>query len=174
MDRSSTMAKSISVLDIFGFEVLQTNSFEQLCINYANEKLHQQFVNNYFKAELAEYKAEGVAVDFIQFRDNAACLALIEKKPLGVLALLHEECCLRNCTDASFVAKLNTSLRSTGHFLEQKLNPLQFGVQHYAGDVVYDAVRYAREGNKSASHRGHGRCSATIQDGQFAHETYTL
>jgi myosin-5 len=99
------------VLDIFGFEAFQVNSFEQLCINYANEKLHQQFVNFYFKAELAEYSSEGVDVGFISFGDNKKCLNLVEARPLGLLSLLHEECRLKNTTDRSLVAKLNHSLR---------------------------------------------------------------
>lgn len=90
-------------------------------------------------------------MDFIEFRDNAACLSLIEKKPLGLLALLHEECSLRKCTDASFVAKLNASLRATPHFIERKLNPLQFGIAHYARPVTYDAVGFL-EKNKDLLH----------------------
>ncbi|KAK3242430.1 hypothetical protein CYMTET_47881, partial [Cymbomonas tetramitiformis] len=151
IDNTATMSKAIGVLDIFGFEVFDFNSFEQLCINYANEKLHQQFVNHYFKVELDEYKHENVPVDFIDFRDNAPCLDLIEKKPVGILSLLHEECRLKTATDLSFVEKLNTSLKGRPHFTHAKLNPEQFIIQHFAGDVSYNAVGFL-EKNKDLLH----------------------
>ena len=111
IDNVKKMKKSIGVLDIFGFEVFEVNSFEQLCINYANEKLHQQFINYYFKLEQEDYKREGVNIDKVKFSDNQPCLDLIEGRPLGVIALLQEECRLKTATDRSFVEKMKTSLK---------------------------------------------------------------
>ena len=97
----------IGILDIFGFEAFKVNSFEQLCINYANERLQQQFNWNVFKAEQAEYEAEGIEWQYITFVDNQECLDLLDKKGLGgVLHLLDEECAMQQGTDAKFVQKI--------------------------------------------------------------------
>ena len=81
----------IGVLDIFGFEDFQTNSFEQFCINYANENLHFYFNQHIFKLEQEEYKKEGIVWRNIEYIDNTACLDLFNKKPSGLLHLLDEE-----------------------------------------------------------------------------------
>lgn len=81
----------IGVLDIYGFESFQINSFEQFCINYANEKLQQQFNQHVFKLEQDQYLKEGIVWSMIDFNDNQPCIDLIEAK-LGILDLLNEEC----------------------------------------------------------------------------------
>ena len=144
IDNSRETRQTIGVLDIFGFEVFEVNSFEQLCINYANEKLHQQFVQYYFKHELNDYKAEGIDVAAIKYDDNQACLDLIEQqgrmgKWAGLLSLLQEECRLKTATDKSLVDKINTGLKGKPHFLHQRFDPAAFGVAHFAGHVVYKA-----------------------------------
>jgi len=144
IDNSRETKQTIGVLDIFGFEVFEVNSFEQLCINYANEKLHQQFVQYYFKHELNDYKAEGISIAQIKYEDNQACLDLIEQqgrmgKWAGVLSLLQEECRLKTATDKSLVDKINTGLKGKPHFLHQRFDPAAFGVAHFAGPVVYKA-----------------------------------
>lgn len=83
---------SIGVLDIFGFEDFGQNSFEQFCINYANERLHYYFNQHIFKFEQEEYVREGIVWKNIEFIDNTACLDLFSKKPTGLLYLLDEEC----------------------------------------------------------------------------------
>src|SRR6218665_476121 len=83
---------SIGVLDIFGFEDFQSNSFEQFCINYANESLHYYFNPHIFKFEQEEYMREGIQWKNIEFIDNTECLDLFSKKPTGLLYLLDEEC----------------------------------------------------------------------------------
>jgi len=85
-------ASSIGVLDIFGFEDFTRNSFEQFCINYANETLHFYFNQHIFKFEQEEYRREGIRWTDIEFNDNTACLDLFNKKPTGLLYLLDEEC----------------------------------------------------------------------------------
>ena len=85
-------ANFIGVLDIFGFEIFEVNSFEQLCINLANEKLQAHFNSFIFEEELKVYKAEGLDISDISYADNQPCLDMLEKKPTGVLPMLDEEC----------------------------------------------------------------------------------
>ena len=95
-------AASIGVLDIFGFETFQTNNFEQICINYTNEALQQQFNKYVFKLEQQEYEKEGILWKFISFPDNQDVLDLIDMKHTGLLALLDEQCILPKSTDEKF------------------------------------------------------------------------
>ncbi|KAH0048539.1 myosin-2, partial [Aureobasidium melanogenum] len=130
----------IGVLDIYGFEHFAKNSFEQFCINYANEKLQQEFNQHVFKLEQEEYLREEIDWKFIDFSDNQPCIDLIEGK-LGVLALLDEESRLPMGSDESFVTKLHTSFgdSKSNFFKKPRFGKSAFTVCHYAVDVAYES-----------------------------------
>ncbi|VVC36488.1 Hypothetical protein CINCED_3A024235 [Cinara cedri] len=126
----------IGVLDIYGFEMFELNSFEQFCINYANEKLQQQFNLHVFKLEQEEYGKEGIEWKFIDFYDNQPCIDLIESK-LGILDLLDEECRMPQGSDASWTQKLYTKCTKWDRFSKPKFAGSAFTIKHFAGDVEY-------------------------------------
>ncbi|XP_048464452.1 myosin heavy chain, cardiac muscle isoform-like [Rhincodon typus] len=136
----------IGVLDIAGFEIFEYNSFEQLCINFTNEKLQQFFNHHMFVLEQEEYKREGIDWVFIDFGlDLQACIDLIEK-PLGILSILEEECMFPKATDMSFKAKLYDNHLGKSPNL-QKPRPdkkrryeAHFELVHYAGVVPYNII----------------------------------
>ncbi|CAK7327540.1 unnamed protein product [Dovyalis caffra] len=128
--------RSISILDIYGFESFKNNSFEQFCINYANERLQQHFNRHLFKLEQEEYEEDGIDWSKVDFEDNQECLNLFEKKPLGLLSLLDEESNFPNATDLTFANKLKQYLNDNPYFKGERGR--SFGVRHYAGEVVYD------------------------------------
>jgi myosin-5 len=118
----------------------QTNSFEQFCINYANEKLQQEFNAHVFKLEQEEYVSEQINWTFIDFSDNQPCIDLIEGK-LGILSLLDEESRLPSGSDVTFVQKLYAQLDKPDYakvFRKPRFGGNSFTVQHYALDVTYD------------------------------------
>uniref|UniRef100_A0A8C3I494 Myosin heavy chain n=1 Tax=Chrysemys picta bellii TaxID=8478 RepID=A0A8C3I494_CHRPI len=136
----------IGVLDIAGFEIFEYNSFEQLCINFTNEKLQQFFNHHMFVLEQEEYKKEGIEWVFIDFGlDLQACIDLIEK-PMGILSILEEECMFPKASDMSFKAKLyDNHIGKSPNF--QKPRPdkkrkyeAHFELVHYAGVVPYNIV----------------------------------
>jgi myosin-5 len=134
----------IGVLDIFGFESFDVNSFEQLCINYCNEALQQQFNRFVFKLEQKEYEQEGIEWSFIEFPDNQDILDLIEKRREGILSILDENCRLASCTDASFCRAVYDKCKDHPRFSAtntQKVN-LTFSIHHYAGIVTYEAINF--------------------------------
>ncbi|KAF2285940.1 hypothetical protein GH714_009103 [Hevea brasiliensis] len=108
--------RSINILDIYGFESFMNNSFEQFCINYANERLQQHFNRHLFKLEQEDYEEDGIDWTKVDFDDNQECLNLFEKKPLGLLSLLDEESNFPNATDFTFANKL-TALEQYGFLL---------------------------------------------------------
>uniref|UniRef100_A0A803TSU2 Myosin VA n=1 Tax=Anolis carolinensis TaxID=28377 RepID=A0A803TSU2_ANOCA len=125
----------IGVLDIYGFETFEINSFEQFCINYANEKLQQQFNMHVFKLEQEEYMREEIPWTLIDFYDNQPCINLIEAK-LGILDLLDEECKMPKGSDNSWAQKLyNTHLNKTSLFEKPRLSNKAFIIQHFADKV---------------------------------------
>uniref|UniRef100_A0A803SSY7 Myosin VA n=1 Tax=Anolis carolinensis TaxID=28377 RepID=A0A803SSY7_ANOCA len=127
----------IGVLDIYGFETFEINSFEQFCINYANEKLQQQFNMHVFKLEQEEYMREEIPWTLIDFYDNQPCINLIEAK-LGILDLLDEECKMPKGSDNSWAQKLyNTHLNKTSLFEKPRLSNKAFIIQHFADKVGF-------------------------------------
>ncbi|GLJ33257.1 hypothetical protein SUGI_0669180 [Cryptomeria japonica] len=141
--------RSISILDIYGFESFKRNSFEQLCINYANERLQQHFNRHLFKLEQEEYSLDGIDWTRVEFEDNQECLDLIEKRPLGLLSLLDEECTFPKGTDLTLANKLKQHLNGNSCFKGERGSA--FGVCHYAGEVVYDTTTFL-EKNRDLLH----------------------
>jgi myosin-5 len=129
----------IGVLDIYGFEHFENNSFEQFCINYANEVLQQQFNQHVFKLEQEEYVREGIDWQFIKFTDNQPVIDLIEAKPIGILCLLDEECKMPKGTDETWGAKLYAQLTVGEVFQKPKFGSrTSFIIQHFADIVIYN------------------------------------
>ncbi|KAG5308478.1 MYO5B protein, partial [Acromyrmex insinuator] len=131
----------IGVLDIYGFETFEINSFEQFCINYANEKLQQQFNQHVFKLEQEEYLKEDIEWTFIDFYDNQPCIDLIETK-LGILDLLDEECRMPKGSDASWAEKLYTKCIKSKHFEKPRFGTTAFLIHHFADLVQYETVGF--------------------------------
>ncbi|GAB2262831.1 hypothetical protein Droror1_Dr00003828 [Drosera rotundifolia] len=129
----------IGVLDIYGFESFKTNSFEQFCINYTNEKLQQHFNQHVFKMEQEEYTKEQIDWSYIEFVDNQDVLDLIEKKPGGIITLLDEACMFPKSTHETFSQKLYQTFTKNKRFIKPKLSRTDFTVAHYAGEVLYQS-----------------------------------
>uniref|UniRef100_UPI0037E9A6EF myosin-7-like n=1 Tax=Semicossyphus pulcher TaxID=241346 RepID=UPI0037E9A6EF len=133
----------IGVLDIAGFEIFDFNTFEQLCINFTNEKLQQFFNHHMFVLEQEEYKKEGIEWTFIDFgMDLQACIDLIEK-PMGIMSILEEECMFPKASDTTFKAKLyDNHLGKSGNFQKPRIikgkPEAHFSLVHYAGTVDYN------------------------------------
>uniref|UniRef100_A0A665WYU2 Myosin heavy chain 7 n=1 Tax=Echeneis naucrates TaxID=173247 RepID=A0A665WYU2_ECHNA len=133
----------IGVLDIAGFEIFDFNTFEQLCINFTNEKLQQFFNHHMFVLEQEEYKKEGIEWTFIDFgMDLQACIDLIEK-PMGIMSILEEECMFPKASDTTFKAKLyDNHLGKSSNFQKPRIvkgkPEAHFALQHYAGTVDYN------------------------------------
>uniref|UniRef100_UPI0037E8FDDE unconventional myosin-Vb isoform X3 n=1 Tax=Semicossyphus pulcher TaxID=241346 RepID=UPI0037E8FDDE len=126
----------IGVLDIYGFETFEVNSFEQFCINYANEKLQQQFNSHVFKLEQEEYMKEQIPWTLIDFYDNQPCIDLIEAR-LGILDLLDEECKVPKGTDQNWAQKLYKQHSSSAHFQKPRMSNTSFIIIHFADKVEY-------------------------------------
>ncbi|XP_044596084.1 myosin heavy chain, muscle isoform X1 [Cotesia glomerata] len=144
LDTKQKRQHFIGVLDIAGFEIFDYNGFEQLCINFTNEKLQQFFNHHMFVLEQEEYKKEGIVWQFIDFgMDLLACIELIEK-PMGILSILEEESMFPKATDKTFEEKLNNNhLGKSGNFLKPKppkpgQQAAHFAIGHYAGNVPYN------------------------------------
>lgn len=139
----------IGILDIFGFEDVgaQWNSFEQLCINYANEHLQAYFNQHIFQFEQEEYLKEGISWTNIEYTDNTECVQLFQSKPYGILRLIDEESNINNGTDMSMLDKLNHFLKNHEYYEAPQKRESAFIVAHYAGKVKYQITGF-REKNK--------------------------
>jgi myosin-5 len=146
--RANTPKAFIGILDIFGFESFVVNSFEQLCINFANEMLQQQFNADVFRQQQKEYEAEGIPWQSIDYQDNGPVLELIRGKRDGILTLLDEECRLQQGSPHTFVTKITNAHAQHANFSLPKLQhgardaAPQFCVTHYAAKVEYDTALF--------------------------------
>ncbi|KFB46475.1 myosin iii [Anopheles sinensis] len=129
---------AIGLLDIFGFENFSKNSFEQLCINIANEQIQYYFNQHIFTWEQQEYMAEGIPVDLVEFADNRPVLDMLLSRPLGLLALLDEESRFPRSTDRSLIEKFHQNVKSK-FYQRPKSDAVCFAIHHFAGRVVYQA-----------------------------------
>ncbi|XP_034023677.1 unconventional myosin-Ic-like isoform X2 [Thalassophryne amazonica] len=147
----------IGLLDIYGFEVFQNNSFEQFCINYCNEKLQQLFIELTLKSEQEEYDAEGITWEPVQYFNNKIICDLVEEKHKGIISILDEEC-LRpgDASDITFLEKLEDTLGGHAHFVTHKLadgktrkvmGRDEFRLLHYAGEVNYNVNGFLDKNN---------------------------
>ncbi|KAG7327261.1 hypothetical protein KOW79_008867 [Hemibagrus wyckioides] len=137
---------SIGVLDIFGFEDYENNSFEQFCINFANERLQHYFNQHIFKLEQEEYRAEGITWHNIDYIDNTGCINLISKKPTALLHLLDEECNFPQATNQTLLDKFKRQHEGNSYIEFPAVMEPAFIIKHYAGKVKY-GVKDFREKN---------------------------
>ncbi|XP_051547718.1 unconventional myosin-IXAb-like isoform X2 [Myxocyprinus asiaticus] len=137
---------SIGVLDIFGFEDYENNSFEQFCINFANETLQHYFNQHIFKLEQEEYRSEGISWHMIDYIDNTACINLISKKPTALLHLLDEECNFPQASNQTLLDKFKRQHEGNSYIEFPAVMEPAFIIRHYAGKVKY-GVKDFREKN---------------------------
>ncbi|KAM9243771.1 unconventional myosin-IXb isoform 1-T1 [Dugong dugon] len=142
----SVSCLSIGVLDIFGFEDFERNSFEQFCINYANEQLQYYFNQHIFKLEQEEYQSEGITWHNIDYTDNVGCIHLISRKPTGLFYLLDEESSFPHATSQTLLAKFKQQYEDNKYFLGTPVMEPAFIIQHFAGRVKYQ-IKDFREKN---------------------------
>uniref|UniRef100_A0A8C8JL65 Myosin VIIAb n=1 Tax=Oncorhynchus tshawytscha TaxID=74940 RepID=A0A8C8JL65_ONCTS len=150
--QSKIIRRSIGLLDIFGFENFIVNSFEQLCINFANENLQQFFVRHVFKLEQEEYNLEDINWQHIEFTDNQDALDMIGNKPMNIISLIDEESKFPKGTESTMLYKLNSQHKlNTNYHPPKNTYETQFGIQHFAGVVHYE-TRGFLEKNRDSLH----------------------
>ncbi|NXS56892.1 MYO7B protein, partial [Brachypteracias leptosomus] len=143
---------SIGLLDIFGFENFSNNSFEQLCINIANEHLQQFFVHHVFKLEQEEYLAEHIAWNNIDFTDNRQALEVIALKPMNIISLIDEESKFPKGTDATMLVKINSLHgKSKVYIPPRSVHDTKFGINHFAGVVFYESKDFLEKNRDTLS-----------------------
>ncbi|KAB0790860.1 hypothetical protein PPYR_14947 [Photinus pyralis] len=147
-----SVKNSIGVLDIFGFESFQVNSFEQLCINYANENLQQFFVQHLFKMEQEYYTKEGIRWQHISFVDNRLVVEMIGSKHLNVMSLIDDESIFPKGTDYTMLTKLHANHADNEAYSKPKSDLVPgFGIQHFAGSVFYDVQGFLEKNRDTFS-----------------------
>ena len=150
----------IGLLDVFGFEVFQTNSFEQLCINYANERLHNFFLMRVFEVEIELYRMQNLQVPVLTYPDNSKVIELLEKSPTGIFPVLDAQCKTPKATDKTFNAAICKQHASHQHFStlsgsKMKMSGVSdedvFVIHHFAGDVCYSSASFLEKNTDSLS-----------------------
>ncbi|XP_070500351.1 unconventional myosin-XV [Chironomus tepperi] len=145
-------AHRISILDIFGFESMVENSFEQLCINYANESLHLYFNKHIFKLEQAEYAKERLEWTQLGWEDNLPVIHLLAKKPHGIFHILDDESNFPRATDNSFIEKCHYNHALNELYSRPRIGGQEFGVNHYAGQVWYTVEGFLEKNRDALRH----------------------
>ncbi|XP_053177675.1 unconventional myosin-VIIa [Scomber japonicus] len=149
---SKETQQSIGLLDIFGFENFEKNSFEQLCINFANEQLQQFFVKHVFKLEQEEYARENIVWERVDYKDNQGTLDVLANKSLNILALIDEESNFPKGTDTTMLQKMNQHHGKGDIYLPPNNNyETQFGIRHFAGVVNYDSKGFLEKNRDTLS-----------------------
>ncbi|KAG7385354.1 hypothetical protein PHYPSEUDO_001568 [Phytophthora pseudosyringae] len=145
--KDAAVAPCIAVLDIFGFEEFDVNQFEQFCINYANEKLQYQFIQDILLTEQQAHIEEGIKWNAVDYEDNSTCLEMVEQRPSGIFSLLDEECVVPKGSDAGFARKLYQRLQDHSNFSASRIEQADFAFQvhHYAGNVRYQAEGFCEK-----------------------------
>ncbi|GBG31775.1 Myosin-6 [Hondaea fermentalgiana] len=169
--------KFIGILDVFGFEIFEHNSFEQLCINFANERLQQLFNQTTFGDEEELYEVERVQFRHIDFEDNQIVLDLIDKRPDGILNLLDDECLVPGGTDERFMGRIESVHADHPRFqglgsassknravARSKDDELAFSIKHFAGTVVYDARGFMAKNSDTLYQDLYNVCSYSEDD----------
>merc|ERR1719481_1914822 len=145
IDHSMKKANFCAVLDIAGFEIFEYNGFEQISINFVNEKLQQFFNHHMFVVEQEEYVKEGIDWEMVDFGMDLAAAIIMFEKPMGIWAILEEESLFPKATDKSFEEKLKASLGKLPIFLKPASKTdknAHFGISHYAGIVNYNVTNW--------------------------------
>ncbi|KFD55371.1 hypothetical protein M513_03711 [Trichuris suis] len=155
---------SITIVDMFGFECYKTNTFEQLCVNYVNEKVQQFFVRVSFCTEQLEYNEEEIAwgQSVGQCLANDAVINLLTKKPNGILQLLADECNFPKGSDESFVVKCDSCHQDNDAYIKKKTNAHEFTIQHFFGPLRYNALGYVERNRQFAN----GQVLSILQESQ--------
>eukprot|EP00049_Salpingoeca_infusionum_P014803 m.281080 g.281080 ORF g.281080 m.281080 type:complete len:1009 (+) comp15751_c6_seq3:330-3356(+) len=151
----SAKSTVLGVLDIYGFEILAQNGFEQFCINYCNEKLQQVFIELVLKTEQAEYQAEGIDWVQIEYFDNAFICNMIDDPRSGMIVKLDEQCALASGSDAGFLKTLDVTLKDNTRYESKQTDATDTGcererdfrIKHFAGDVVYTTTGFVDKNN---------------------------
>ena len=145
---------TIGILDIFGFENVRNNSFEQFCINYANEQLHHHFMDFVLKAEQEEYINDKIEWKHIPYKDNTGCINLFSKRPKGLFTLINDESTIPRGSDASLYERFVSTHKNNSYFKTPQLKHLNpnFSVTHFAGIVTYHINQFTEKNKDLMSH----------------------
>ncbi|QDZ18026.1 heavy chain of myosin [Chloropicon primus] len=143
--------RDINLLDIYGFECFKVNSFEQLCINYANERLQQLFNRHLIELEQREYKKENLVWEHIPYSGNDHCLELLEGKKSGFIGIIADEINIPQASDSTLALKLKDQLACHSCFHNNAREPLRFSIAHYPGLVEYDVSQFLEKNKDTLS-----------------------